>query len=334
MKKIYLDSNENLYNPYKDLKHDFVNDFLNLETFKYPDNIYLELRKAYAKYANVTEENIIAGNGSDDMISLIISTYINKGDKLVTFGPDFSMYDYYIEKNEGVICKYPINGEVLNTNSFIEYIKIQKPKLVMFSNPNNPTGMAVSSGEIEKILLACKGIKIIVDEAYYEFFGDSVVDRINKFNNLIVTRTLSKAFGLASLRVGFLIANKKEVNYLLDNKVPYNVNTLSQVLATRVLKNPKYMRQSVKDIVRGREELFKGLKELNLKNIHFVCSKANYIYAYGKLTSEIVDLLEKNNIIIRKFNDSKIRITVGRMQENNLILSILKKGLVDEKSTD
>ena len=334
MKNIYLDSNENLYNPYNCLKNEFINEFLNINFSKYPDNIYNDLREGYAKYVGLETYNIMSGNGSDEMLNLIISTYIGKGDILLTFAPDFSMYDYYVNQNEGVIKKYAVNPEKFIVEDFITFIEEVNPKIVMFSNPNNPTGMGIAAKEIEKILIRFKDIKIVVDEAYYEFFKESVIDKINVYKNLIVTRTLSKAFGLASLRVGFLISNIDEIKKLLDVKVPYNVNSISQVLATRALKDTSLMQNSVEKIIKLRGELFIELEKINIDEIKFVKSSANYIYAYGKSALKIEKILNKAGIIMRKFDDTRIRITIGTDKHNELILNVLRSEFKDEKSTD
>ncbi|WP_297435687.1 histidinol-phosphate transaminase [uncultured Clostridium sp.] len=334
MKNIYLDSNENLYNPYNCLKNEFINEFLNINFSKYPDNIYNDLREGYAKYVGLETYNIMSGNGSDEMLNLIISTYIGKGDILLTFAPDFSMYDYYVNQNEGVIKKYAVNPEKFIVEDFITFIEEVNPKIVMFSNPNNPTGMGIAAKEIEKILIRFKDIKIVVDEAYYEFFKESVIDKINVYKNLIVTRTLSKAFGLASLRVGFLISNIDEIKKLLDVKVPYNVNSISQVLATRALKDTSLMQNSVEKIIKLRGELFIELEKINIDGIKFVKSRANYIYAYGESALKIEKILNKVGIIMRKFDDTRIRITIGTDKHNELILNVLRSEFKDEKSTD
>lgn len=321
--KLYLDSNENLYNPYKSLSDDFSDRLKEVDFFRYPENSYLELREAYAKYVAVQKENVIAGNGSDEMLNLIISSYIGKNDIMLTFDPDFSMYDYYVSQNEGIIKKYKFDIEKFNERDFIEYAKRINPKIIIFSNPNNPTGIAIESSKVRIILSELKSVKIVVDEAYMEFFGDSVIKFIDEYENLIVTRTLSKAFSLAALRVGFLIANKLEVKKLLALKVPYNVNSISAEIAKIALGNEHLMDITVKKIISNRECIFEFFKmyESRNKNIKFYKSFANYIYATGIGTRKIRGLLEDNNIKIRVFLDDRIRITIG---DDNSIKKVMR----------
>ncbi|MGL4451641.1 MAG: pyridoxal phosphate-dependent aminotransferase [Sarcina sp.] len=325
MKIINLNSNENLYNPYN--RKDFLEE-LNLkeELFVYPDDDYYEIRENYAKYVGLEDKNIIAGNGSDEMLDLIISTYIFAGDKLMTLSPDFGMYDFYVKQNGGVICKYNFDKENFDLKDFIENIKKVNPKVLMFSNPNNPTGMALSKDNIKILLEELKSIKVVIDEAYYEFFGESVVNEINNCKNLIVTRTLSKAFGLASIRVGFLISNRQEVSYLIKNKVPFNINRISNKIANLALNNIEYMDTSVKKIIKERENLYTELKniEKDFESIKFYKSYANYIYFEGRSVKSIKEKLLSNGIKIRTFDKSRARITIGTEEINNRLIGVIK----------
>ena len=317
MKNIGLDSNENLYNPYNSV--DFLSG-LSFEDvmFKYPDNEYLELRKAYADYSGVRKENIIAGNGSDEMLNLIISNYIFDGDIFMTLSPDFGMYDFYVNQNGGKICKYIFEKDNFNIDEFILKIKEVKPKLLIFSNPNNPTGNALTKKEVKKVLDSVTDTKIVVDEAYFEFFGETVINETNNYPNLIVTRTLSKAFGLASIRVGFLISNEYEVEKLTLKKVPFNINRISNNIAIQALKKNELMIESVEKIVLERSRVFEKLKnvEKNFTDLKFYKSGANYIYFEGKDAKEIKNKLNKKGFNIRVFSDEKARITIGTKEQN------------------
>lgn len=321
---IYLDSNENLYNPYNNLKNEFLESLKNIELFRYPDNSYYGIRTAYANYIKLTKDNVIAGNGSDDMLGFIISTYIEKDNIVLTFDPDFSMYDYYVCKNQGILKKYRIDSDNFKVNDFIGYAKKIRPKLIIFSNPNNPTGMGIKCEGIKKILKELSTTRVVVDEAYMEFFCESVVGFVEEFENLIVTRTLSKAFSLASIRTGFLISNIEEIKKLLAQKVPFNVNTISCEIAKIALNNSYLMEESVQNIKQNRSVLFDFLKQYEKnKNIKFYESCANYIYACGKDAKFINYILLKSRIKIRVFSDERIRITVGDEEAVKNIMNIL-----------
>ena len=216
---IRINGNESCKNIEKNELDEIIKEIKKINFNRYPDDESLNLRKAYAEVVGIGEENVIAGNGSDEMISLIINYQITKKKVVLTINPDFSMYDFYTSLNEGVVKKYNTeNDGSFSVDRFIEYGRRVNPNLIIFSNPNNPTGHVISNDEIIFILEAFKDILIVVDEAYYEFYGQGMIGYIEKYKNLIVTRTLSKAWGLAALRIGFLIANKHLINKLRINK--------------------------------------------------------------------------------------------------------------------
>ena len=312
---------------------DIIEDVVKLKFNRYPDSECNELRELYGKVIGVNKENLIAGNGSDEMISLIISSQITRRKVVLTIDPDFSMYDFYTSLSDGVIKKYKTedNGS-FSVNKFINFGKKLSPKLIIFSNPNNPTGNVISNEDICYILESFKDTLVIVDEAYYEFYGQSMIQYIEKYKNLVVTRTLSKAWGLAALRVGFLIANKELIEELNKSKVPYNLNTFSQIVACNVLKHPEKILKNVEEIVYERERLYKSLKnieEISNNKVIFYKSKANFIFGRSIMKDDIKKILDDKGILIRYFNDDSFRITVGSALENDLVVNIIEKAVLD-----
>lgn len=321
--KIYLNGNENSFNPFKEkvnglqIKGEKIN--------RYPDDNYYDLKTAYSKYINLKTSNLIVGNGSDEVINLVISYFINKGEKLVTLEPDFSMYDFYTTLNEGEMRKFKLEtSEKIDIEKFITLINEENPKIIIFSNPNNPTGLVLKKEEIIKILEETKNI-VIVDEAYYEFYGDTVVELVEDYENLLVTRTLSKAWGMASLRVGFLIGNEKLIKTLGNYKVPYNVNRISEKIAIEILEDIETMKSSVKEIIKEREFLYKELCELKTNNFIPLESKGNYIYIETEKNDFIYEKLKEKGILIRNFKNNSLRITIGERIENLEVIKILKE---------
>ncbi len=298
---------------------------------RYPDTDSVDLREAYSKVVEVTSDNIIAGNGSDEMISLVISAVVKRKSKVLVLSPDFSMYDFYTSSHEGQIVKYETKEDGrFNIEQFIEYGKSVKPTLIILSNPNNPTGHALSINKILKIVSSFPKTKVVIDEAYYEFYGQTVIPYINKYSNLIVTRTLSKAWGLAALRVGFLIANKNLVSELLTHKVPYNISELSQDIATIVLKYPEKVLSATQDIIYERERVYKklkGIEEIDSSKIKIYASKGNYIFVRTSYKEKIKKCMEDKNIIIRYFEDNSLRITIGQPWENDLVINTINIAL-------
>ncbi|MGL4106478.1 histidinol-phosphate transaminase [Clostridium sp. LP20] len=296
---------------------------------RYPEDSSREIKKAYAKYAEVSEKNIIVGHGSDEMLGLIIASTITEGKKLLTLSPDFSMYDYYVSMNGGEVVKYKTDTDgSFKVEDFIELGKKENVDLVMFSNPNNPTGYALNCEEMVKILEAFEDKYVVVDEAYYEFNGETMMPYINEYENLLVTRTLSKAWGLAALRVGFLLSNEGVIEKFNKYKVPYNVNSLSQTVATIVVEKPEIVKRNIELIVEGREFLYKELKkieeEASLK-VEFYKSKANYIFGRTPYKEALLKKLKASGIIIRNFNDDSFRVSVGSPFENKKLIENFKE---------
>lgn len=305
---------------------------------RYPDSDATKLREAYGKIIDISAENIIAGNGSDEMISIAMSTYIKRKGIVLTIKPDFSMYDFYVSLNNGTIKKFETERDgSFSLDEFIKYGKEINPQFIIISNPNNPTGHTLNNDNILKILNAFKQSKVLIDEAYYEFYGQTMIKYINKYKNLIITRTLSKAWGLAALRVGFLISNKDNITELNKYKVPYNLNQLSQDIACNIINHPEKILKNVEEIVSERERLYKKLKEiesLNKEKIKIYPSKANFIFCVSKYKNEIKAVMNEQEILIRYFDDDTFRISIGSPWENNLIISAIKKALNYEEESD
>ena len=320
--EIYLEMNENILMKMKSC-------LIDSELHRYPANEMKTLKELYAKYANTQSKNIIVGNGSDEMIELVISKVIKQGKKALTLGPDFVMYDFFVSRFGGELTKYDIGKTMkFNVDEFIKVGKQEDIDLIIFSNPNNPTGIGIDLESIVAILEAFKDKTILIDEAYYEFHGKTMIPYINKYKNLIVTRTLSKAWGLASLRVGFLITNEENICELINYKVPYTMSSFSQNLASIVLRYPENVVNNTKQIIKQREELYENLKEVQKNaamNIQFYPSKGNYIYGRTAHKDALIKGLEDNGVIIRYFSDDTFRITVGSPMQNRKVVDAIKK---------
>lgn len=300
---------------------------LNIEDFNsnlYPDSDSKLLREKMALYYGCNPENILAGNGSSELINMVINAYCEKGDKVTSFVPSFSMYQTYCDlcgaEYIGVETEKDFSQ---NIDKLIDKSLEINPKIVILCTPNNPTGYVTAKQDIIKLLDNAKDSIIIIDEAYVDFCENSIVHLINNYEQLIVMRTLSKAFGLAGLRVGAMIANEELVKYIWKVKVPYNINILSQYAAVKSLENINLVNSYTKEVAKLREELTKNLKKLNFT----VCdSGSNFIF----IKSPVDNLYEKLmtcGVLIRKINynsDIYYRITVGTKEENEILLTEIK----------
>lgn len=290
---------------------------------RYPDNDQTELLEAYGKVIGVKKENLLAGNGSDQMLGLLIGTFLSKGKKLYTFDPDFSMYDYYASCYEADVKKYPLNDDgTLDVDAFIENGK--DASLVMFSRPNNPSGYCLNQEEIKKVLEGFQGIPVVVDEAYIEFAKeDSAIQLLKEYNNLYVTRTLSKAYGVAGIRVGFLISNEENMKVMKSGSVAYALNSVTMKIGTIVLKYADTFQKQAKIISQKRDAMYEQVKNLN--KITFYPSQGNFLHGKTDNKEKLLKMFEEKNIVIRDYKDDTFRITIGNDDENQVVLEVLKK---------
>lgn len=290
---------------------------------RYPDADNEVLIKAYAKVMQLPYDCMLAGNGSDEMLGLLIGYFLGKDKKLLTLQPDFSMYDYYATMHEAQVIKYACAPDgSFSIQGFIDEGKQQNVQMILFSNPNNPTGHTLPSAEIQQILAAFPDIPVIIDEAYGEFAGDSMLPQLHRYPNLYVTRTLSKAYGLAGARLGFLLSNEANIAVLKPNVVPYNINSISQMIGAIVLAHASEFEPMIKETTKQRDIFYEAVKDY--QRITFYPSKANYVYARSEEKEVYLQAFEEQGIIVRDYaKDDTLRITIGSQEENEQVLAIL-----------
>ena len=327
--KIKLNTNEIFMNMDDNVIMKMKSSLSGIELYRYPENEMKAIRELYGKYAEVDPENVIVGNGSDEVLELIIGKVVKPESKILTLGPDFVMYDFFGKRFRGELIKYNIGSSMsFNVDEFIKLGKENDVEIIIFSNPNNPTGINITAEDIIKILKSFENTTVVVDEAYYEFNGESMIPYINDYSNLFVTRTLSKAWGLAALRVGFIISSKENISDSLNYKVPYTISSYSQKVAEIALKYPKIIKENTEIIIKEREALYEKLKEIE-KNaamkIEFFKSKGNFIFGKTYHKDALIKGLESHNIYIRNFNDDRFRITVGSPRENRKVIEAIKE---------
>ncbi|MEG0314223.1 MAG: histidinol-phosphate transaminase [Erysipelotrichaceae bacterium] len=320
---IILNANENNIELDPIIKKEIQESIANIPLNRYPENENYEICKAFANYLKVSVDEVCAGNGSDAMLCQVITNEINKDGVLYTIDPDFSMYDYYVSANQGKIIKYKTREDgSFSVEEFIKEGIKHKPNLIIFSNPNNPTSNILNNEEILEIVKAFPNIKVVIDEAYIDFSNCSVVKYINEYNNLLVTRTMSKAWGMAGIRVGFLIANS---NYMLKfkaMKVPYNLNSISQVIGTIVLNHINIYERNVATLITEREQLLTELKKI--KAIKVYPSNSNFIFGRSENKLKMIEGLKASGIVIRNYSENNsFRISVGTHEENVKIIEVL-----------
>ena len=320
---IMLNANELPYNLSNEIQQEIIDEFSSINFHRYPDETNEVLCRAYGNFQNIPLEQILAGNGSDEMLGLMIGYFLGNGKKLYTLSPDFSMYDYYASMHEANVIKFACKEDgSFDINDFIEHGRQECVDMVLFSNPNNPSGHALSNKELKKIVEAFPSIPVIIDEAYAEFASESMLKEVNNYPNIYVTRTLSKAFGLAGMRLGFLISNPSNIKRLRPMMVPYNISTITQTIGAIVLSHGNEYKAYRDEIVEERQRLYERVKDL--KNVTFYPSSANYVYGRSSQKEALIKALESNGVIIRTYADDSFRITIGSKEENDIVNDILQ----------
>ncbi|QEK11911.1 histidinol-phosphate transaminase [Crassaminicella thermophila] len=323
-----LDANENPYNLLDILKEKFIENIDNLNINRYPDTNSDELRELLAEYVDVKKENILCGNGSDEIIQVIINTFVDKDEYVITHSPTFSMYKIFTNIAGGKILEVLSNSSFqINVDEIIKEAKFKKAKVIFLCNPNNPTGTVISKEEIERVIRKTEAI-VVVDEAYYEFLGETVVDLVNVYDNLIVLRTLSKAFALAGARIGYGIASEKIMDVLYRVKPPYNLSTFSQEIGKLFIENVDLVKNYIQKIKEERLFLQKELKKIEY--IEVFPTGSNFVLVRSEKAKRIVEEFKKEGLSIRDFTKEDLlrncfRITVGTREESNRLLELFKK---------
>ena len=318
---VKLDANEGNKDLFKDLIKDIGDDFyLNL----YPDDNYTQLKEAIVNYIGYKIENISVGNGSSELLDLCVKTFVDTNELILSLDPTFSMYSIYAKiVNSRYIGAGEGNDFTINVDDIIKSIEENNPKLTIICNPNNPTGTIIKRDDVLRIVKSTDNV-VIVDEAYMEFSNESVVDEIENYDNLIVVKTMSKAFSMAGIRTGYLIANEELVKTIEKVRPPYNLNSISALLATKALKQKDKMLSYVENLKVEREKIYEKLLDMGVKAYK---SGANFVFFSSKVDN-LAEKLIDNDVLIRKFGgklDNYYRVTVGSPKENEAFLDAMKK---------
>jgi len=307
---VRLDANENANNLSFTINSNTVN--------RYPDNDALALKKAIGNYLSVGEDDIIVGNGSSEMIELLMRTYIDSGDKILGFDVSFSMYKIFAQIYGADYISINNENYVMDMDQLIDTAIIEQPKIIMICNPNNPTGYLINKIDLERLCKSTKSI-VVVDEAYIEFCEGSMINRLGDYDNLVVLRTFSKAWGLAGARVGYMISSPQIISDVSKVKAPYNLNSLSQEVALNALNNSEQIFRNIDEIIVQRDSVYSEMLTLGYKVYK---SAANFLYFEGPET--LYKTLISNGVLIRGFSNNKYRVTIGSQSENDLFLTTLK----------
>ncbi len=295
---------------------------------RYPDPEMKELLSAYGEYIGVSPELLVAGDGSDELISLIINTFLCDGGKLLICDPDFSMYKFYAEFSGAETFVYSKkDGMEIDFNELRDIVEREKIGLVMLSNPCNPTGVMYDRETLLGFVDSVKALTVI-DEAYMEFApaSRSVIADAEERDNLIVLKTVSK-IGLAGLRCGFAVSNRELITALKKTKSPYNLNTFTQSAVAAAIKNHSYFSEKIEKIKTEVVKMYELLLPFS-ETLGFRMDKSNANFVYLRFSNSesaasVHLLLKKDGISVRLMKNA-LRITAGTPKETEALVRAFK----------
>ncbi|WP_294141951.1 histidinol-phosphate transaminase [uncultured Sanguibacteroides sp.] len=297
---------------------------------RYPDPFQQKLKNRLAELKRVSVDQLILGNGSDELIDLLIRTVCEPGrDRVILFYPGYSMYEVCARINGVEVLRLVLDETFMPEWDELESYMDSRSKIIFFCNPNNPVGNVLPVERILEVAKKYSGL-VVVDEAYIDFADQkSMIDRLWDYPNVVVLQTLSKAWGMAGLRVGVLAAHPGLIRYMNRAKLPYNVGSLVQTEALRMLENTEYFQRCLNEIRRERRRLYDYLGR-NVLFDRVFASEANFILACSREYECLYqELLERGIVVrVRRFPpriENGLRISIGTSRENDFLMNVLSE---------
>lgn len=323
---IILNANESAFETPKKIMELVKDEISNIDLRRYPDTDNTLIRESLANAYNLDITNITIGVGSDQLLDCIFKSLIDD-ENAISCTPTFSMYKEYASFTNGKFIDISFKNDVnfeFDTEKIIEATRKYNPKLIIICSPNNPTGSAIKRNDLENIITTANVANsvVLLDEAYSEFYKTNY-DLIKKYDNLLVLKTFSKAYALAGIRLGYVLACKDLIDTINVVKPPYNMSRVSSLIASIAIKNKNLYDDNIKKIIELKNKLYNDLQKLNLNPVK---SYSNFIFI--KLNDKIYNHLLENKIYIRrlKYKDEFWhRITVGTEKENQLLIEKIKE---------
>lgn len=333
LKKLWLDKNENTHPKLIKLYKEILKSINPIHISTYPD--LGSLYKKISSYEKISPKNLIFSHGSDGCIKNIFEGFTKKNQKVLTLSPTFAMYDIYPKIFNLIHLKFDYdfskNGPKLNLKNLIKKIKKEKPKLLCIANPNSPTGTLIENSNMLALMQVCKTIdcKLLIDEAYYGFCKQTSKKFVKKFDNIFIIRSLSKAWGLAGLRLGYIISNKKNIEILNKIRPMYEINTFGAEFL-KLLLNKKYLVKLNIILNEMIKEKYNFYKFLNKNKINYYLSHGNFVhFKILKDKKKIINDLSKLSYFRMSENhkslDNYSRITLTSKQNIKKIIKIIKR---------
>jgi histidinol-phosphate aminotransferase len=331
-KIIKMNLNENFAISTENVKNLLFDACQKIDIRAYPPPRGILAVRAISNFFHLKESQVAVANGADEIMDLLMKVFVRKGSKVIVAEPTFPMYTFFTElyggKKVAVLLKKNFNLDIQSILKMVD----KKTRLLFICSPNNPTGNQFRESDIIQLLKEFRGI-VVVDEAYVDFAENSTMNLINNFDNLAILRSFSKSFGLAGLRLGYIVSSESVIKYIRKVVGPFNVNTVTQQTVVLALQKWDYFKQKIKLVIDERNWILTKLREI--QDIEAYHSDANFILfkVTNSLSSkEITERLEKRNILVKDRGhlpllENCIRVTIGTRNMNKKFVSALKESL-------
>jgi histidinol-phosphate aminotransferase len=323
--KLRLDFNENTLGASPQVV-EYLREHLNANDLAvYPE--YGQVKRELAAFFSVDPDDFTLTNGTDEAIQVLINTYVDDEDEVLVLRPSYAMYRFYAEVAGAAIREIPYRAEKL-AFPLDEAVEAIRPttRAVLIANPNNPTGTGTSRAGIERILEKATGAAVLIDEAYYEFSGVTALPLLNDYPNLFVSRTFSKVYSMAAMRLGCLFSQSGNVEFLRKAQSPYSVNTVATLAARAAIQDQTYIQKYVMEVLAARELLYVGLEKLG---ISYYESQANFVlFQAGSRAIELRDELRRRGVLVRDRSyeiAGCVRVTLGTREQIRRFLAELEE---------
>ncbi len=322
--KLRLDFNENTIGCSPNVTQFLTEHLIENDLAVYPE--YTDARRELADFFGVKQEEMLFSNGTDEAIQVLINTYVDDEDEVLTLRPSYAMYKFYAEVAGAVVREIDYRGITLEF-PLQELLGAITPatQAILVANPNNPTGTGTNLENIERILKQAPHAAVLIDEAYYEFCGVTALPLINEYPNLFVSRTFSKVYGMAAMRFGCLFSRAANIKWLQKAQSPYSVNSLAALAARAAVRDQTYIRKYVTEVLAARELLYVGFEKLK---IPYIRSHANFVLFHaGDRAVPVRDALRELSILVRDRSyelPGCVRVTVGTRDQIRQFLEALE----------
>jgi histidinol-phosphate aminotransferase len=323
---VKINQNENPFDWPREVKEEIGRFCAERPWNRYPPFVPESLREALADYAGAQRGGVMVGNGSNEMLMVALVSLVNSGSTVLLCQPTFTVYRILAEGLGARTVTVPLTPSLeYDVPAITEAVKRHPGSVLVLCSPNNPTGSAVSEAGVREIMRCHRGF-CVIDQAYVEFGGYSAVPLLREFPNLVITRSFSKAFSGAGLRVGYLLGTQAVVEEFNKMRLPYNINFFSEYTASVLLRNRGVVRERLSLITAERDALYGHLRTLTFDSVYQSC--ANFILVRCGRKAELFDFLKNKGILVRDVSsypmlENCLRISVGSAEENRALIKAL-----------